>query len=184
MKNIKLNPKTINLNNLLLEIIKTSQKYGKKFFVSGGFALDIEIGKITRNHDDLDLHPMERDILCWKRWFKKKGFKIRYNIEIKDKTKAFVAHSPDSQFYVDMYGVRVSENGKLSSAESGRRHDWAGTTWQQTVKRKTWQQKKVNILHYQGILWLKKQTAKKKKGVLRKKDWHDLKLFKRKTSRS
>lgn len=174
---MRLNRKTKKLNKLLLEIIEVSKEFEKKFFVAGGFALDIEVGRLTRNHDDLDLHPLEKNITWWKKWFRKKGFKIDYNPEIKDKTKAFVAYSPDDEFYVDMYGVKVGRKGKLFSAESGKRHDWAGTTWQGTVKTKDWQGRKVNILHHEGILWLKKKTVKKQSSKLRKKDIHDLKLF-------
>lgn len=76
-----------------------------------------------------------------------------------------------------MYGVLVDENGKLSSAESGIRHDWAGTTWQDTVLEKRWSGMKVNILHHEGILWLKKHTANQLGESLREKDLHDMKLF-------
>ena len=175
---MEVNKKTTSLNDLLLEIIKAAEKNRKRLFVTGGFALEIEVGRLTRNHDDLDLQPMEEDITWWKKWFKNKGFRVGYNDGIKDKTKAFMAHSHDSSFYADMYGVKVAKDGALSSAERGKRHNW-GSTWQKVIKQKAWRGKKVYVIEYSTVLWLKKETVRKGQGKIRKKDIHDFKLFKK-----
>ncbi|MFW6110169.1 MAG: nucleotidyltransferase domain-containing protein [Patescibacteria group bacterium] len=174
---MEIDKKTRDLSNLLLEIIEVAEIHGRDFFVSGGFALDIQTGELTRSHADLDLHPMEVDISWWKSWFKKKNFKISYNDEMRDRTKAFEAHSPRGSFYVDMYGVKIHNDGQISSAESGERKDWVGATWQEKIKKDVWEGKEVNVLDYRDILWLKKEVAKMPDYGIRGKDAHDLSLF-------
>jgi len=168
---------TESLNTTLLEMLSVSEAANKTIFISGGFAIDIAVGRLTRNHDDIDAHPLEVDISWWKSWFKSKGFSIRYVDKIKDHSKAFVAYSPDQSYHVDMFGVKLNAEGKLSSAEGGLRHDWSINPYGRERITATWQSHNVTIFDPVGILWLKRDTARRNNTELRAKDIQDIKLI-------
>ena len=146
MKNSKFVPseRTQNVISLLIEMIDVAEKFGKKIFVGGGLALEIEAASIrndsnlTRDHGDLDIHPAEEDIFFWKKWFEDKKYLIKGNGEIKDHTKAFVAFPPNfdeekwetspQSFYADIYGIFVDENRFIHSRESGKDDSWKKKT--------------------------------------------------------
>ncbi len=187
-----LNKKTKQLVKLLSEILTASEINKKRVLLSGGFALEIEAvnernnSVITRNHDDIDIHPLEKDIVFWKRWFVNKKFIIGTNYEIKDKSKAFVAHSPNSTFdnnlpeeafHIDVYSINVDRCGTISDSIFGVKRIWRNINWYKDVKTLLWKKQIVHILDHKFILSYKKEVAKNIKKPLRKKDIHDLKLF-------
>lgn len=62
--------------NLAKQIASTAHQNNKKYFIGGGLAIDFSVGKITRNHHDIDFHPMLTDYTWWQDWFKQKGYEI------------------------------------------------------------------------------------------------------------
>lgn len=136
----ELNKRTKNILGLMQEILDISRKSGKGVVIGSGLGLDIEAAflrgddRLTRNHGDLDIYPMEDDVGFWKEWFSNKGYTVSGNDEIKDETKAFVAFPPNfneekwgtdpESFYIDMYGIMVDENGLIHSRESGEDDNW------------------------------------------------------------
>lgn len=75
-----INTYTKKLVELTLEIAKAANKYHKNYFIGGGLAIDFFVGKITRNHHDIDFFPMFKDILWWRKWFEKQGYIVEDKI--------------------------------------------------------------------------------------------------------
>ncbi len=48
----------------------------KTLLGQSGFAVDLAVGKLTRNHDDLDVITLEKEIEDFRNYFKNQGFKI------------------------------------------------------------------------------------------------------------
>ena len=66
-------------NNIVLlakKIAIVADKNNKKYFFGEGLAIDFSVGKITRNHHDIDFHPTLKDYDWWKEWFKSQGYSI------------------------------------------------------------------------------------------------------------
>lgn len=150
--------------------------------LDGGFAIEIEAAllrgdeNITRNHDDLDLHVLEEDILFWQDWFKGQNFHLDTDPKIIDKTKAFLAYSPDKTFYVDVYSVRVDENKQLSSWETGEKDDWEAG-WDEVFLPVKWHGFAFFVMRHELILRNKREFAQNLNQPLRDIDLHDKKLF-------
>lgn len=53
-----------------------ANKHNKTLLGQAGFAVDLAVGKLTRNHDDLDLITLEEEIEVFRSYFKDQGFKI------------------------------------------------------------------------------------------------------------
>jgi len=121
--------KTQEIISFLSKIVEVAEKENKIVGVEGGIAIEIEAANLrgdenfTRNHHDLDFRVMEEDVDFWKKWFEEQKFKIDTDEKIVDKSKAFLAYSqnysPNSLigFYVDVYGVKIAEDGQLFSHE-------------------------------------------------------------------
>lgn len=184
--------KTKNIVNLMLDMVDVAEKFGKKIFVGGGLGLEIEaaLGRgdsyLTRDHGDLDIHPMEEDVPFWKEWFQNKGYLIKGNDEIKDNTKAFVAFPPNfdeenwgtspQSFYADIYGIFVDKNEFIHSRESGKDDNWK-KEWNEVLIVCSWNKRKIIVLRHELALHNKYLTALQQGKMLREKDIHDHGLF-------
>lgn len=186
--------KTRIIEDLLLEILKVCAKERKTLVIAGGFAIEIEAGclrgdsELTRNHGDLDLHPIDTDIEFWKAWFTNKDFVIAGNHEIKDISKGFVAYSsdwvmdgereeqPETAFYTDAYGVHVDENGIVISGVSGKYKSWE-VKWKDWIYSCTWKGLPATVINHENGLSLKRDSVVRKGLPFRDKDIHDHKLF-------
>lgn len=189
---IVIDKKTQNIVNLMLEMVDIAKKFRKKIFVGGGLGLEIEAASnrgdscLTRDHGDLDIHPMEEDIPFWKRWFENKGYLIKGNDEIKDNTKAFVAFSPNSNeedwetspqsYYADVYGIFVDKNKFIHSRESGKDDSWE-KKWKDALIICIWKERKITVIRHELTLQNKRSTALQLGTPLREKDLHDHRLF-------
>lgn len=71
-----MNEYTKHLESLIIEIARAAQENKKDYFIGGGFAIDIPLGKLSRDHHDIDFHPMLSDADWWVAWFNNKGYKI------------------------------------------------------------------------------------------------------------
>jgi hypothetical protein len=65
----KIDQWTQRLESFLLRIATTAEEAGKRYYIGGGFAVDLSFGGISRPHEDVDFHPMEEDTRWWKDWF-------------------------------------------------------------------------------------------------------------------
>ncbi len=73
----KIDDYTTKLENLAISMTKAANENNKDYFFGGGLAIDFSVGKITRNHHDIDFHPMLGDINWWEKWFTTKGYKLK-----------------------------------------------------------------------------------------------------------
>lgn len=184
------NKRTENITNLMVAIIDTAHQTGKKVVINCGLGLEIEAASkrgddfLTRDHGDLDIHPMEEDIPFWKSWFADKKYAVRGNEEIKDLAKAFVAFpstynealwdtDPDS-YYVDVYGITVDQKGIVGSRVTGE-EIWG--TWDENFIECLWGGRKITVMRHEKVLENKCKTAKRFGTPLREKDIHDYNLF-------
>ncbi len=68
---------TLSLETLALEIAKIAEQNSKKYMIGGGWALELTLGKITRNHHDIDFFPLKDDVVWWRNWFESQGLKTK-----------------------------------------------------------------------------------------------------------
>ncbi len=184
------NQKTLRILDLLEEILLSAQQAGKKVAVVGGLALELAAAAqrgdelLTRNHDDLDIAPLQEDIPFWQDWFLKKGYILGTNEEIKDPSKAFIAHSPDSTFdgkdpldcfSADFYSIGVNSDKTLYSSETGQKDNWE-KTWDEEFTLVKWGGHLVHVMRPELAIALKKAFHKDGHTV-RDKDLHDFTVF-------
>ncbi len=112
--------KRTNLHKeVLIDILKTAKKTGKKIAIWGGWAVAIQVGKQFRENEDLDLFIFEEDTDWWKERLKEKGFTIS-NMFPDDKNAKYYFQATKQDIYIDFITLRLKENGKfewLSQAE-------------------------------------------------------------------
>lgn len=102
---------TLTLEGLLLDIAKTAQETNKKYYIGGGFAIDLTVGKLTRSHEDIDFHPEEKDTNFWKDWFKGRGYIISRDPDMEDYPNAFLPTNENKDYFGDVYPARFEEDG-------------------------------------------------------------------------
>ncbi|MDP2874115.1 MAG: hypothetical protein Q8N84_02380 [bacterium] len=172
MKVVKLNKHTNILINLAIKIAKTASDYQKDYFIGGGLAIDFSVGKITRNHHDIDFHPMLQDSLWWKRWFENQGYKVLDKVD-PHFTEVFKVKDKDDNTIVDMWPFKLV-NGKLLIKYQGEYLD-SGRYWEET-RKVNFQNTIIRIENPQRVLDQKIRHAKKGQ-ALRPPDIHDFKLL-------
>lgn len=186
------NQRTSNIVKILLDIVDVNNSHNKKMAVSCGLALDIEAASrrgdnfLTRNHGDLDIHPLVEDIPFWKKWFEERGYIISNDDRDIDMSKAFVVFpktynpeewntDPDS-YYIDVYGLESDDKGVIHSLESWKDESW-GSTWDENFIKCRWMDRDITVMKHDVALANKRKTAKEKGTNLRAIDLHDHKLF-------
>jgi hypothetical protein len=90
-----------------------AQKQNKTLLAQGGFAVDLAVGKITRNHDDLDVITLENEIPFLRQFFKNHDFLI-HCLPVNDPLKAFtfekgIVHGDMDSVLIE--GETVSDKG-------------------------------------------------------------------------
>jgi hypothetical protein len=74
---MKINEYTRQLEDLVTEIAKAAEGNKKECFIGGGLAIDLSLGRISRNHHDIDFHPMLKDTPWWIKWFENRGLVVK-----------------------------------------------------------------------------------------------------------
>lgn len=168
---------TLELEQLLLEIATSASLHRKRYFIGGGFAIDLNFGKLTRGHDDIDFHPVEEDIDWWQRWFQNKRYIISKDPDMRDFPYAFLLKNEKNEYIADVYPVKIGIHGEIYMYESDDTyHVWDGKSW-----------KKVNEVIYKGVsiyvedaesvLNQKIEHSHKHNLPLEEKHKHDLRLY-------
>lgn len=111
MTGLKLNELTQDLVKLLVDVAKSAEENQKDYFIGGGFAIDLSLGRITRQHHDIDFHPMLEDSEWWQEWFGTRGYKILKR-EGEDFPEVWKVFGRNGKELVDMWPFK-SESGKL-----------------------------------------------------------------------
>jgi len=111
-KNEDITDYTNGLVSLAILIAETAQKNNKDYFIGGGFAIDFTIGEITRNHHDIDFHPLLDDYDWWKTWFLNKGYKIKEPAAAAYPETCRVKNQNNDSI-VDMWPFKIQDNDLL-----------------------------------------------------------------------
>jgi len=67
---------TLTYFDILLKMMSARTVLEKSLLVQGGFAVDLAVGYVTREHDDLDLTTLVADIPTFKELFNKAHFEV------------------------------------------------------------------------------------------------------------
>ena len=170
---------TVRLERLILEIAKTARHHKKKYFLSGGFAIDLAFGSITRSHEDIDFHPLEKDAKWWEKWFVKRGYLIKTTKDTKLFKYAFVVFDRKSNYVADVYPFTATNTGRISMVDkNGIKRVWKGKSWKKSkgIKHKG---VIITIENPRTIIFQKMHHAKEFHIKLSKKHLHDLEIFKK-----
>lgn len=163
---------TSKLVHLLLVIAKAGNENNKEYFIGGGFAIDLTVGKITRKHHDIDFHPMLEDFPWWRDWFLNQGLDVKKKPE-SDFPDVYHVFDKKGIFMVDMWPFRLVSDQLMINKE-GVEVD-ANRHWSET-RIVNFQNTKVRIENPKRVLEQKMRHAKDKAN-LRPEDKHDFKLL-------
>jgi len=170
--NDNINEYTWQLEALLLKIAEAASDNKKEYFIGEGFAIDIFLGKISRNHHDIDFHPMLEDSLWWLEWFKKLGYKVRNRQDAKF-PETWNVYNSEGEAIVDMWPFRL-ENGLLLINHEGKYSD-GGRHWEE-MNLTNYRGVKIKIENPERVLEQKSRNAKHGQNY-RPKDLHDFRLL-------
>lgn len=113
-----INKHTKQLEELVLEMARVAEEKQKAYFIGGGLAIDFSCGKISRNHHDIDFHPMLEDSSWWIQWFKDKGYTVKNRSDEQFPETWWVFNSC-GKFMVDIWPFRL-ESGALFINQKGK----------------------------------------------------------------
>jgi len=115
---------TLLLEKLALEIADAAKKNNKKYVIGSGFAIEFFNGQLSRNHHDIDFHPLRSDTEWWVKWFKDQGYKVieKQNDEA---GKVHEVKGSGGELLVDLYPIDKEEEWKNMNME---KVDYKGTT--------------------------------------------------------
>jgi len=167
-----INKHTKQLEKLALEITRAAEENKKDYFIGGGLAIDFFYGKLSRNHHDIDFHPMLKDELWWVQWFTDQGYNVknRADPQFPETWNIFNSHT---KFVVDMWPFRL-ENGILLINNGGKYID-AKRHWEE-ITSVVYKNITIRIENPQRVLEQKTRHAKQSQKY-RPVDVHDFKLL-------
>jgi hypothetical protein len=127
---MNINKHTGRLTDLAAEIAGAAKENNKVYFIGGGFAIDFFCGKVSRNHHDIDFHPMLEDAAWWIDWFNNQGYKVINRSDPKFPETWWI-YGSEEEFMVDMWPFRL-DHGALFINQDGTYID-AGRHWDETT---------------------------------------------------
>lgn len=163
---------TDRIVNLALQIAKVAEENNKEYFIGGGLAIDFFLGKISRNHHDIDFHPMLKDSLWWMNWFKEQGYNVWGPADQQFK-ETYKVSDDDGEEIVDMWPLKLKK-GILLIMYNGEYVD----SWRKWDETKIVQFKGINVRveNPERVLEQKQRHSEQNKEV-RKQDQHDFHLL-------
>lgn len=164
---------TEKLERLLLEIAKAAYENNKNYFFGGGFSIDLSLGKLSRDHEDIDFHPIETDTDWWRSWFENKGYVLSKSSDMKNTPLAFLLTDNKNSWIADVWPVNIEPDEKKSLLNIKGEHDvWQGKNWNE---RKEIKYKGIPVVveNPESVLEQKINHARKMKVCLSRKHQHD-----------
>lgn len=163
---------TRHLEILLMKIAQSAKENGKDYFIGGGLAIDLSLGKMSRNHHDIDFHPMLEDASWWIKWFKDKGYEVK-NRQDPEFPETWNVFNSNNEAIIDMWPLRLESETSLIN-HNGEYTD-SGRHWEET---KLVKYKDVDIKIENPERVLEQKTRHVKQGQeYRLVDLHDFKLL-------
>lgn len=163
---------TQEIVRLVTEIARAALDSKKQYFIGGGLAIDLSVSKITRNHHDIDFHPILKDASWWIDWFEKQGLSVK-RIEGGHFPETYNIFNQNGEMVVDLWPMDLKE-GILFINKDGVYVD-AGRYWDETRLVK-YNGVDFNIENPQRVLEQKLRHAKRGE-PFREQDRHDFKLL-------
>jgi len=169
--------KTVKTFEKFFEWSEIANKFDKLLIAQRGYAVDLACGKITRNHDDLDLIVKEKDLSWFKKRLKVDGYKIKVQ-EGNNTRLSFCAYKYnfllEDSIYIDFEGINIDD--KVWDRQDGKKCVWPVTPRELFVETKI-QNVFVKYLNSKLVYQFKK-NQQKKGWVNRDKEEHDFKMLK------
>lgn len=168
---------THRLELFLSEIAKEADLNRKQYFIGGGFVFDIQLGRVTRSHQDIDVFVMEPDLNWWRDWFRLKGFSTQNGDLHHTPPKAFSVIEHHGARLADIYPIRLDKTGRIQYKDSHnvyqywQDYSWSGT---QVVPYKDYT---IRIENPQDVARQKQEFADRINRSLSDFDRHDLGLL-------
>ncbi|HEY6541425.1 MAG TPA: hypothetical protein VIZ18_10825 [Ktedonobacteraceae bacterium] len=175
------------LEALLLDIASTAQKAGKRYYIGGGFAIDLTFGGVSRPHGDLDFYPMEEDTQWWKDWFRSQGYIVSRDTDMENLPNAFSLVNENHDYFADVYPIAIGKNGEISMLVKEDTHEvwdgmltiqgtrgvWQGKSWNE-VREVNYKGQAIAVENYKTVLMQKEEYIKLHPGeALSEKHLHD-----------
>jgi hypothetical protein len=168
---------TLQLEKLLLEIATTASTENKQYYFGGGFSVDLSLGKLTRPHEDIDFHPLEKDTEYWKQWFLQRGFLLGQDPDMEKYPNAFLPTNERQDYFADVYPVTIGPNQEVTMVnQDGKIEVWPGKSYG-NVQRVIYKGVPVFIESPESVLAQKAQYIKDNGGTLSDKHTHDFEIL-------
>jgi len=99
---------TLLLEETALKIAKVAEENKKRYVIGSGLAIAFFKGKLSRNHHDVDFHPLRSDAEWWVKWFKGQGYEV---VEKQDDEagKVYEIKESDGELLVDLWPIDREE---------------------------------------------------------------------------
>lgn len=179
--------RTRKLIELIKKIARHAAQHQLRYFIGGGFAIDLYTGKLTREHDDVDLVVDVVDSEAWKRCFEQWGYAIGrddymvyfpHSFTVGERTANESHHQPD-HILVEVWPVELMDDGTLYPPHIP---EHPGRAW--------WKEKRhdnLQFVRFEGVdIWIEEPNitidqklahVRHHKQQLSEKHIHDLKLM-------
>jgi hypothetical protein len=156
---------TLKLEALVLSIAEAAQQHQKRYFIGGGFAIDLTFGGLSRPHGDVDFYPLEEDTQWWKDWFRSQGYVLYKEKDMENLPNAFSILTQDQVYVAEIYPVARGSRGEISMLVSEGTHDtwdevltiqgnhglWQGKSWDE-VRAVTYKGQAIIVENYHTVL--------------------------------
>jgi len=164
--------KTKELFEIIIKIADFSKKNDKLVLVNAGYAMDLAIGFISRNHNDLDLIGLEKDLNFFRKYFSGMSFKLRC-ADNHDENYSFTFEKDKLSGDVDSIKI---VNEKVSDIEKKGEERWV---WPIKTSELIWSRKIDNTIIYFVSPTLVYDFKKRieKRGNIREKEKHDFRIL-------
>ena len=99
---------TFLLEKIALKIARAAKKNKMKYAIGSGLAIEFFKGRLSRNHHDVDFHPLISDAKWWAEWFRNHGYKV---IEKQDGegNKVYEIKGEEGEVLVDLWPINKRE---------------------------------------------------------------------------
>jgi len=166
------NGKTKKLFEIIIKIANYSNKNDKLILVNAGYAMDLALGFISRNHGDLDLIGLEKDLNFFRKYFSKMSFELGC-ADGHDTNYSFTFQKDKLSGDVDSIKI---VNEEVSDIEKEGEKRWA---WPIKTSELIWSRKINDMVIYFVSPTLVYDFKKRveKRGHLREKERHDFKIL-------
>ncbi len=167
------------LLDLVARIAVAADEHQKRYYVGSGFAIDLSLGRLSRDHGDIDLMVDVIDAAWWRSLFASWGFDIGRDAYMAYFPNAFsVARNPkdEDDYLIEVWPMEYRGDGGLyppHTADHPGREWWAAKR-QADVKRVTFGRGSVLVEDPHAAIDQKLEHVRHHREALLPKHVHDL----------